>query len=80
MVIDISVTSIEEYMHQFLSWLPMKSDEELLLLLHRILHESREQRPLREIPLREVDLLSTPMFAHLDREQQQAIINGLEVP
>ena len=41
MVIDIPVTSIEEYMHQFLSWLPIKSDEELLLLLHGILHESR---------------------------------------
>ena len=70
MVIDIPVNCIEDYMKKFLSWLPIKSDEELLLLLHGVLYASRLQKSDRDIPLREVDLLGCHLFKHMDREDQ----------
>ena len=70
MIIDIPVTSIEEYFKKFLSWLPIKSDEELLLLLHGVLYQSKVQKPLEDLPLREIDILGSHFFKHQDREDQ----------
>jgi hypothetical protein len=78
MVIDIPIADIEEYMQKFLSWLPIKRDEELLLLLHGVLSESKVQKPFKDIPLKEIDLLDCHFFKHLDREGQQRIVGGLE--
>ena len=62
MIIDIPVSSIEEYFKKFISWLPIKSDEELLLLLHGVLYESKVQKPLEDLPLREIDILGSHFF------------------
>jgi hypothetical protein len=61
-LIDLPTTDIFDYTTSMLTWLPLSSDAELVVRLHAKLKRLSPQMPLEDLPIREIDLLETPMF------------------
>ena len=79
MIIDLPVENIEEYVNEFLRWLPLKRVEVLIDLLQTYLHSQKQRGPQNDVHIKDIDIMSTPFFQALDRSTQSKILGGLEV-
>jgi len=66
MVISLPLTEIEAFVAEKLSWLPLKTDDELVDGLHNILRHGRPQGNMNDITVKSLDLTSTHLFKGLD--------------
>ena len=79
MVIDLPNENIADYVERRLAWLPLKSDNELVEILHRLLLSQRSERLTHdEYQLQSLDLLSTPLFKTFNSQTQSQIVNKLQ--
>ena len=77
MVIDMPTTNVEAYVNQFLTWLPMRSDEQLVDTLNSYIMSTRKQVMMEDLPLRQMNLLETPFFKGVDGSTRNAIVMKL---
>ena len=77
MVIDLPTTNVAAYVQQFLGWLPLRSDDELVVQLHRLINEDKTSAPLEQLPLKDIDLLTTPWFMQQDVAMQHLISHSV---
>ena len=52
----------QEYVQTFVSWLPLKSDSDLIDLLSKVMADGHAVIPFSKLAIRELDLLRTPFY------------------
>ena len=65
-VIDLLTENINEYIEQFLGWLHVSSDAQLVDHMHQFIISTKPPKPIEGQSLRELDLTETPLFQSFD--------------
>jgi hypothetical protein len=67
-VIELPVDNIASYVHNRISWLRLKSDDDLANHLHKVLLDSKSTS-VDNIAGREIDIFNTPYFMNLSSHE-----------
>ena len=78
MIIDLPIEGIEEFVSNYLQWLNLGSDEDLVASLQTLIQSSKVQHQ-RDTNLRDYEILSTPFFEQQDEDTQSQIVGALQV-
>ena len=86
MVIELPLKDTEQYIRQYLFWLPRRRDETLVSGLASYLNEShseepkgsREHRPLQQLRACHIDILNSAWFRDQPDDQQQQIRQAIK--
>ena len=79
LVLDLLLIDTEAYVRKYLSWMPRRSDENLVENLTSFM--SRSQKPEQTSKRRgitEKDLLGSPWFISQSNETKQSIVDGID--